>query len=113
MNDNGVYSLYVTDYTNNDAIASIQASWCIPALADLIFKIELWNEASVVGPDMQPGEYYEIKNVRMKESTGGYWEGSFSEVKKLRKLDEESLEEVPHLVELLKYVQSSPVDSDM
>ena len=106
MNTNGVFSLYVTDYTHNDNIAAVHASWCIPALADLVFKIELWNEASVQGSEMKPGEYYEIKNVRIKESAGGYWEGSFSEVKKLRKLDDEDLEEVPHLVELLRYVLS-------
>ncbi|KAI0086229.1 hypothetical protein BDY19DRAFT_962069 [Irpex rosettiformis] len=102
LNPNGVYSLYVTDYTHNDSVAPVHASWCIPALADLVFKIELWNEASIKGPEMKEGEYYEIKNVRIKESTGGFWEGSFSEVKKLRKLDDEDLEEVPHLIELLK-----------
>lgn len=48
------------------------------------------------------GEYWEIKNCRIKESTGGYWEGSFSEVRKMRRLDEDELEEVPYLVELLK-----------
>ncbi|KAI0683714.1 hypothetical protein BC835DRAFT_1423045 [Cytidiella melzeri] len=102
MNDNGVYSLYVTDYTHNDSVASVSASWCVPALADLVFKIELWNEAALKGAELNPQDYYEIKNVRIRESTGGYWEGSFSEVKKLRKLDEEELDEAPHLLELLR-----------
>ena len=93
----------MTDYTRNESIPPVNASWCVPALSGLVFKIELWNEASLRGPELKAGEYYEIKNVRIKESSGGYWEGSFSEVKKLRLLDEDNLEEEPHLVELLKY----------
>lgn len=104
QNDNGVYSLYVTDYTRNEFIPPVSASWCAPALSGLVLKIEMWKEAAIKGPEMKPGDYYEIKNVRIKESSGGYWEGSFSEVRKLRKLDEEELEEEPNLVELLKYV---------
>lgn len=110
-NDNGVYSLYVTDYTRNELIPPVNASWCAPALSDLVFKIEMWMEAAIKGPEMKPAEYYEIKNVRIKESAGGYWEGSFSEVKKLRKLDEEELEEEPTLIELLKYVPAPPSDA--
>lgn len=99
-----MYSLYVTDYTRNESIHPITATWCSPALSELVFKIELWNEAAVRGPEMKAHEYYEIKNCRIKMSAGGYWEGSFSEVKKLRKLDDEELDEEPHLVELLRWV---------
>jgi hypothetical protein len=111
MNDNGVYSLYVTDYTHNESINPVSASWCTPALADLVFKIELWNEASLKGSELKPGDYYEVKNVRMKESTGGYWEGSFSEVKRLRLLDDEVLDEEPHLVDLLRCVREAYIPS--
>lgn len=99
----------MTDYTHNESIAPVNASWCVPALSNLVFKIELWNEAALKGPELQPHDYYELKNVRIKESTGGYWEGSFSEVKKLRHLDEDALETEPHLIELLKYVRSALV----
>ncbi|KAI0345219.1 hypothetical protein BDW22DRAFT_1354123 [Trametopsis cervina] len=112
MNENGVYSLYVTDYTHNESIAPVIAGWCIPALSDLVFKIELWNEASLKGPELKNGGYYEIKNVRIKESTGGYWEGSFSEIKKLRELDDEALEGENHLVDLLRRKKAWQDESD-
>lgn len=105
MNDNHVYSLYVTDYTHNDAVSPVHASWCVPALADFVFKIELWKEAAGKGPTIQSGEFYTLKNVRIKESSGGYWEGSFSEVDKLKKLDVEEIDEAPHLRELLVCVR--------
>lgn len=99
-----MYSLYVTDFTKNANLYPIQANWCTPAYEGYAFKIELWDEAAQQGPEIQPHEYYEINNVRMKVSAGGYWEGTFSEVRKMRKLDEDELEQEPHLADLLVYV---------
>ena len=53
---------------------------------------------------MQVGEYYSIRNIRLKRSSGGYLEGRMQEANKIQKLDEDELESQPHLVELLKYV---------
>ncbi|KAF5381117.1 hypothetical protein D9615_004129 [Tricholomella constricta] len=88
MNDNGVYSLYVTDYTVNEAITPVQAEWCPAGLADHVLKIEAWDAAVEVVQTMFVGEYYSIKNARMKFSQGGYLEGKLNE-QKVRKLDVE------------------------
>lgn len=94
----------MTDFTKNANLYPIQANWCTPAYEGYAFKIELWNEAAQTGPEIQPHEYYEINNVKMKISAGGYWEGTFSEVRKMRKLDEDELEQEPQLADLLVYV---------
>jgi hypothetical protein len=104
MNDNEVYSLYVTDYTANHEITPIQASWCPPELADRVLKIELWQAASELGPKMLRGEYYSIQNNRLKVSRGGFVEGTFTEANKLRKLNDS--DNNPHLQALLLWVYS-------
>ncbi|KAG6854698.1 hypothetical protein C0991_002409 [Blastosporella zonata] len=86
LNDNGVYSLYVTDYTINAAVPPVQASWCSPKLADYVLKIEAWDDAVEVAQGMFTGEYFSIKNARMMISHGGYLEGKVVE-KKIQKLD--------------------------
>lgn len=102
MNPNGVYSLYVTDYTRNPLTFRVEASWCPPQLADKILKVELWNAAAEKGPEMNAGEFYNINNIRVKFSAGGSLEGTFSEVWKLRKLDDDMIEGEPDLEALLK-----------
>jgi hypothetical protein len=101
-NASGPYSIYVTDYTKNDSLAPTTASWCSPTLAGYILRMELWDEAAERGPEMKLGEYYEIKNVRMRVSASGYWEAKFTEGRKMRKLDEDELEGEPRLVALLE-----------
>ncbi|KAG6862080.1 hypothetical protein C0995_007210 [Termitomyces sp. Mi166 len=85
LNDNGVYSLYVTDYTVNTAVTPVQASWCSPDLADYVLKIEAWDGAVEITQGMFAGEYYSIKNARMMISRAGYVEGKVNE-KKIQKL---------------------------
>ena len=51
---------------------------------------------------MQPGEYYLMRNMRLRISGGGYLEGKMKEGRKIKKLDEDVLENQPHLIELLK-----------
>ncbi|RDB21408.1 hypothetical protein Hypma_011802 [Hypsizygus marmoreus] len=80
-NDNGVYSLYVTDYTRNTAVTPIQAEWCPVQLADLVLKFEVWDGAVDLAQAMLAGECYSIKNARMRLSMGGYLEGKIAEPK--------------------------------
>lgn len=96
------YSLYVTDYTKNDALAPTTAAWCPPALAPYVLRLELWDDAAARGPEMRAREFYELGNVRMKASRSGYVEAKFVEVRKMRKLDEDELEGEPHLAALLE-----------
>lgn len=99
-NDNGVYSLYVTDYTRNECITPVQAPWCHPKLQDNVLKVEMWEEAAELGAKMTAGDYFSMGNVRMKVSSGGYVEGTISD-RKIRRLDVDELEHEPHLADLL------------
>lgn len=65
-------------------------------------RVELWDAAAERGPELRPGEYYEMTNARMKVSSGAFWEVKFTEGRKLRKLDEDELEGEPHLAALLE-----------
>jgi hypothetical protein len=107
-NENGVYSLYVTDYSINPQITPVQATWCHPGLADRVLKIEMWPPADELAKRMLPGEYYSICNNRIKNSKGGFLEGSFSESRKARKLDETDAESNSHLRSLLQCVDFLP-----
>ncbi|KAI0636607.1 hypothetical protein C8Q77DRAFT_1276525 [Trametes polyzona] len=101
-NDNGVYSVFVTDYTRNPAVSPTQGEWCPPRVAPYVLRIELWDSSAEVGPRMQAGEYYSIRNLRTRISSGGYLEGKMQEGEKITKLDEDQLENQPRLAELLK-----------
>ena len=107
------YTVFVTDYTHNPGVAPVQATWCPPKLAEVAVQVELWDSSSVVGPTMQVGEYYSIRNMRLKRSGGGFLEGRMQEGNKIQKLDEDELESQPHLVELLKWVSSSVSSSSL
>ncbi|KAG5645070.1 hypothetical protein DXG03_007160 [Asterophora parasitica] len=85
VNDTNVYSLYVTDYTVNEAITPTEADWCPRGLADRVLKIEMWDAAREYADMMFVGEYYSIKNARMRLSRGGYVEGKLAQ-NKTRKL---------------------------
>lgn len=58
--------------------------------------------ANDLGPRMEAGTYYSLRNARMKVSGGGHLEGTISEVNKICKLDENSLENQPELQALLQ-----------
>ncbi|CCL99996.1 uncharacterized protein FIBRA_02021 [Fibroporia radiculosa] len=101
-NYNQVYSLYVTDYTQNQNLIPVEREWCPPQLSKKILKLELFDGAALKGPSLKQGDYYFFGNVRMKVSSGGYWEASFSQTRSMNKLDEDNLEDEPHFAELLK-----------
>ena len=106
-NDNGVYSLYVTDYTANENLSAIDANWCRPSLAHMVLRMEMWNEAAPYAEtDMKKGDYFSLPNARVKLDGAGFMEGTISEVRKFRKLDVDELEDSPHLAALLEYACS-------
>ncbi|KAI0822761.1 hypothetical protein BC628DRAFT_1387561 [Trametes gibbosa] len=101
-NENGVHTVFVTDYTHNAAVSPTQGEWCPPRMAPFVLRIEMWDSSAEVGPKMQPGEYYSIRNMRARISGGGYLEGKMQEGQKITKLDEDQLENQPRLAELLR-----------
>lgn len=74
--------------------------------------VELWESATAVGPKMQAGEFYSIRNIKLRLNGGGYLEGKMVEGEKITKLDEDELENQPHLVALLQCVHFGGSDSD-
>jgi hypothetical protein len=84
LNDNNVLSLYVTDYTGSVSMGPTAGAWCSTRLADLVFKIEVWDDAVRDAMDMQEGDFYSIQNVRARVSRGGYVEGKLVEPKTCR-----------------------------
>lgn len=104
-NENGVYTLFVTDYTRNNSIVPVEKDMWPKQLCDKVLKFELFAPAAEKGPAIAERKgYYFFGNCRMKVSTGGYWEATWSQINKMRRLDEDELEAEPHLAELLKWV---------
>jgi hypothetical protein len=80
------------------------SDWCPATLADRVLRIEMWRDKAVaLAEQMSPGEYWYLYNVRMKVSSGGYIEGSLSEVAKARKLSIADVDANKHLQALLQY----------
>ncbi|KAJ3753264.1 hypothetical protein EV360DRAFT_74654 [Lentinula raphanica] len=85
--DQACSTLYVTDYTSNDQCPTYdQADWCLPGLAKSILRIELWDEAASFGHQMEVGEYYSFRNLRMRIANNGFYEAKMKELK-ISKLD--------------------------
>lgn len=98
QNDNGVHTLYVTDYTPNPGLQKDEKAGTV--LEDKVFRIEMWDAAASVGPTMVRGGFYSIKNCRMLNKDG-YLEGKLKE-NKITKLEvEEGKSE--NLTRLLEY----------
>jgi hypothetical protein len=99
----------VTDYTSKPGTFTEHSSeWCPASLADRVLRIEMWRDKAVaLAEQMNPGEYWSLDNVRMKISTGGYIEGSFSKAEKARKLSIADVDTSPYLQALLQCVTSS------
>ncbi|KAI0723872.1 hypothetical protein C8T65DRAFT_734380 [Cerioporus squamosus] len=97
-----VYMLFVTDYTRHQCMPPTHGSWCPPKLAEVVLPVELWESAAARGPTMKAGEFYSMRNIKLKWGGSGYLEGKMVEGQKITKLDEDQLEGEPHLVELLK-----------
>jgi hypothetical protein len=70
-----------------------------------VLKIEMWDEAAQIGPELQAGRYVEMKNARLVLSSGGYFEGKIVQ-KKITVLDPQDIDS-PRLKALLRYVQQS------
>ena len=88
-----------------EGLSVVDANWCRPSLANMILRIEFWDEASTYAEsEMKIGDYYFLGNARMKMDAGGYIEGTISELNKFRKLDADELENSPHLTDLLRSV---------
>ncbi|TFK30207.1 hypothetical protein FA15DRAFT_203282 [Coprinopsis marcescibilis] len=100
-NQGDVYSLYVTDYTKNDAIMPAQSAQYSRQMSERVLKIEMWDGAGKWGPEMKEGTFYRLNNVRMMTSNGGYLEGKLVEPK-IVLLDPETTHDDPHLNALLE-----------
>jgi hypothetical protein len=103
LNLNGVHTIYMTDYTLNNQLASVQSHWCPPSLSDFVLQMEMWDDAAGVARTMREGEYYLIKNARMRANNNGYLEGKVAE-SKIFKLEETDAETNIHLKSLLESV---------
>ncbi|KAH6918337.1 hypothetical protein BKA70DRAFT_1554421 [Coprinopsis sp. MPI-PUGE-AT-0042] len=104
MGGDGVFNLYVTDYTKRrDDKRHEATSWCPKGLIGCVLKIELWDDAAQMGPELQKGCFVKLDNVRMRLSNGGYYEGKMQEKeKKIRILDPKDTTDNPHFEALLE-----------
>lgn len=96
-----VYTLFVTDYTRNEQMPAVQGSWCPSFLSEYVLQLEMWDAAAEAARNMRPGQYYLIKNARMKISTLGYLEGKVAQGK-ITELEEADAETSIHLKSLLE-----------
>ena len=71
----------MTDYTSNTNLPVVDASWSDSSLANRILKVEMWDDASEMGPTLSQGQYYSMKNLRARLSTSGYLEAKIVETK--------------------------------
>lgn len=102
-NFNEVHTIYVTDYTRNDQVAGVQSNWCTPSLSDYVLQMEMWDGAAEIARTMREGEYYLIKNARMRINGGGFLEGKVAE-SKIFLLEEDEAATNVHLQALLECV---------
>jgi ssDNA-binding domain of telomere protection protein len=102
-NFNGVHTLYVTDYTHNGQVRGVQSNWCPNSLSDYVLQMEMWDDAAEIAQTMREGNYYLIKNARMRNSSAGYLEGKVVQPKIIQ-LEEEDAQRNSHLQALLEFV---------
>ena len=84
-------------------MAGVQASWCPTSLSEFVLQMEMWDDAAEVARTMKEGEYYLIKNPRLRANHEGYLEGKVAESKIVR-LEETDAETNVHLRSLLESV---------
>jgi hypothetical protein len=99
-----VYSLYVTDYTENEHLRDVQGKWCSPAFSKRVLKVEMWLKANEYAKSMRPGRFYSMRNMRVRFSQNGQIEGSYQEVHKLQELTEEEDLDNEKFIALLRCV---------
>lgn len=63
----------------------------------------MWDNAASTARSIVTGQYYSVKNVRMRQTPGGYLEGKLVEAK-IDKLEEEEAAHNPFLKSLLQSV---------
>ncbi|PCH37897.1 hypothetical protein WOLCODRAFT_161136 [Wolfiporia cocos MD-104 SS10] len=101
--NSGIHTVYLTDYTANPSLGVIERDWTPPQLNNKVMKMELFGDAAAEGANMNPGDYYEFRNAKMRISRGGYWEAKFDDrVDRMQKLSTDELEHYPHLSALLR-----------
>jgi len=100
-NDNGVYSLYVTDFTENPTLPKSN-EWC-KGREGAVLKIEMWDAAALRGPSLRPKGYYRFENCRMLLNPDGHVQAKLVEpkIRELSKEDEKDMAD-PRFAELLK-----------
>ena len=84
-------------------MAGVQSNWCPTSLSEFVLQMEMWDDAAEVARTMKEGEYYHIKNARMRANHQGYLEGKVVESKIVR-LEETDADMNIHLRSLLEYV---------
>ena len=84
-------------------MAGVQSNWCPTSLSEFVLQMEMWDDAAEVARTMKEGEYYHIKNARMRANHQGYLEGKVVESKIVR-LEETDADMNIHLQSLLESV---------
>ena len=84
-------------------MAGVQSNWCPTSLSEFVLQMEMWDDAAEVARTMREGEYYLIKNARMRANPEGYLEGKVAQ-SKIVQLDESDADTNIHLQSLLESV---------
>ncbi|KAJ7583078.1 hypothetical protein C8J56DRAFT_1028943 [Mycena floridula] len=87
--DSGPSIIYITDYTPLTGPGGIHGDWCREGLAPMVLKTEMWDYAKPVADSMEPGDFWTMKNIRMRQGRDGNLEGKIAQ-NKLTKLDVEA-----------------------
>ncbi|KDR73541.1 hypothetical protein GALMADRAFT_616891 [Galerina marginata CBS 339.88] len=96
-----VHTMYATDYTRNNDMSGAQSNSWSSSLSEYVLQFEMWDDAAQIAGEMRPGEYYSIKNARMKINSAGQLEGKVVQ-DKIVKLDESDAATSIHLKALLE-----------
>lgn len=108
FDDHGdVTTVYVTDYTVNTLVHTVETTWCPPRLSDRVLQCNMWDNARNIAKMMNPGEYWYLHNVRARWNPNHYMEGTIQLAEKVTQLDETKLEVQPYLRALLALVYCS------
>ncbi|KAF7337991.1 Telo-bind domain-containing protein [Mycena venus] len=99
------HRLYVTDGTPFKGGRPFQMSGCSASLVDCITPIEMSDDAGREGPNMLPGEYYMLRNVRFMQDKEGYVKAKLVEPK-IHKLEFDSANHDEHFKALLERLRT-------
>lgn len=102
-NDNGIHSLFVTDYTKNKNCFVIEGKELPPGLAPYTFRIECWDGAADQARELPEKAYCRFNNTRIRSNNAGHLEGKQSEAKIEVLKEEDSNDE--YLKALIQYVE--------